>query len=118
MDNQKLIGERIKEARERARLTQEQLGSKVGFSAMGISHLEKGQRGVKIEHLDRIADALELDVSYFLTPVSGGTSASYPNTFYGRINGGSDMSDSHQVEINTKISEFDKYIESKFENKE
>ncbi len=113
MDNQKLIGSKIKEARERARLTQEQLGEKVGFSAMGISYFEKGMRSIKIEHLERISNELGVSLSYFLEPVTGSSS---PNVFYGRIN--DQISENSKREIAHKVGEFDKYIESIFEKEE
>ncbi len=110
MDNQKNIGKKIKEAREQVHMTQEQLGQKVGFSAMGISYMEQGLRGIKVEHLEKIADVLNLSLSYFLEPITG---SSYPSAFYGRIN--DVMSEDEKKEMSIKIGEFDKHIESKFE---
>lgn len=110
MDNQRIIGEKIKDARLRSRMTQEQLGEKIGISAMGISHFEQGLRSVKLEYLEKIADALGLSLSYF---VGQAPTTSFPNTFYGRINDG--ISEDSKKEIDMKISEFDRYIEKKFE---
>lgn len=55
-------GERIKEARKRAGLTQKQLADKLGISYVGISQWENNQRNPKLETLQRIADALGVDV--------------------------------------------------------
>lgn len=40
-------------------LTLQALADKVGASNQQISHLEKGRRGLTVEWIDRIADALE-----------------------------------------------------------
>lgn len=112
MDNQVLIGERIKKAREKAGLTQSQLGEMLGYSAMGISYLEKGLRKIKIEHLEKIAEKLKVNISYFLEPVSP---APYPNTTYGRID--SDLTDDQKREVKNKILEFDKHVEGLLKNK-
>lgn len=55
-------GERIKEARKRAGLTQKELADKLGISYVGISQWENNQRNPKLETLQRIADALGVDV--------------------------------------------------------
>ncbi len=39
-----LVGQRIRELRERAQLTQSQLGACIGFSDAHISMMEKGRR--------------------------------------------------------------------------
>ncbi len=48
------IGERIKAARERARLTQEQLAEKIEVSPQYISDLERGVVGISIPTLTRL----------------------------------------------------------------
>lgn len=53
------IGDRIKEARARAGLSQQELAEAVGFeSGTAISLIEKGLRKVSIPHLDKVALAL------------------------------------------------------------
>lgn len=55
------IGARIREARDRAGLSQQELAESVGFeSGTAISLIEKGLRKVSIPHLDKIAAALHL----------------------------------------------------------
>lgn len=55
------IGSRIREARDRAGLSQQELAEAVGFeSGTAISLIEKGLRKVSIPHLDKIATALHL----------------------------------------------------------
>lgn len=54
------VGERIKEARKLARLTQQELADKVGISYQQLSQYERGVRNPKNETIKRIADALEV----------------------------------------------------------
>lgn len=69
-ENEKLIGKRIRVARKEAGFSQEQLGSKVGYSAMGISHIENGDRKIKLEDLQEIANELGLSIAYLLEPIA------------------------------------------------
>lgn len=87
-ENQIHIGRRIREAREEADLSQKQLGTKVGYSAMGISHLENGNRRIKLDDLQRIADALNVNIAYLLEPIAKPV---YPSTFWRR--GDEDVTD-------------------------
>lgn len=59
------IGEKIREARG-DRMTQEELGTRVGFSKAHISRLELGRRPIALDDLKRIAAALNKPLSYFL----------------------------------------------------
>lgn len=69
MDNA-LIGERIRQARLKAELTQEDLGNKTGFSQKTISLLERGGIGaVTIETLEAIARATRHPLSFFVTDI-------------------------------------------------
>jgi transcriptional regulator with XRE-family HTH domain len=59
--NQKIqseIGMRIRAARERAGLTQEQVASRLGTAANVLSRIETGQRGLSIPQLVDLAAAL------------------------------------------------------------
>ena len=71
MTFQTTIGEKIRKAREEAHLTQEELGKKIGVTAMGISYMEKGQRKIKIDDIVKIAEQLDVEKSYLLEPVTG-----------------------------------------------
>lgn len=56
------IGERIKEARELRRLTQEQLGNALGMNKSTIQRYETGQISkIKIPVLESIAKALNVN---------------------------------------------------------
>ena len=60
------IGEKIKNARINAHLTQKQLGEKLGVSYVVVSQYENGKRNPKFTTLQKIADALEIDVGTLL----------------------------------------------------
>lgn len=88
MNDLKTIGRRIRSAREEAGLSQEQLGERIGYSAMGVSHLENGDRKIKLEDLQKISEKLEVDINYLLEPIAKPT---FPPTLYRR--GDEDISD-------------------------
>lgn len=63
----KLIGEKIKSARESANMSQKDLAEKVGFeSATALSLIETGDRKISIEVLQKIAEIFHLNLNYFL----------------------------------------------------
>jgi len=69
MDIYKAIGQRIREARQAAGMSQEELGKAIGdYTATAISYFEHGLRKVKIEDIQKLAEVLGKDVSYFLSP--------------------------------------------------
>ena len=57
--NQKAVGRRIKTARERKKLTQEQLAEMVNLSPMHVSVIERGVKLPKLETLINIAAHLQ-----------------------------------------------------------
>lgn len=66
MDLYKLIGSRIRQAREALGYSQEELGQLLGYSATAIYYFENGIRKVKIEDLKKIAEILGRAIEYFL----------------------------------------------------
>ena len=54
------IGEKIKIIRKKNRLTQKELGDKLGVSYQMIAQYENGKRNPKIETVQKIADALDM----------------------------------------------------------
>lgn len=60
-------GEKIKQARKEAGLTQKELGDKLGITYQQIGQYENGKRKPKLETLQRIADALEIEMLSLLT---------------------------------------------------
>ncbi|OAB34766.1 hypothetical protein PMSM_10950 [Paenibacillus macquariensis subsp. macquariensis] len=53
------VGERIRGIRKSKGYTQEQLGEKVGLPQSYIGGIERGDRNISLETLERILDALE-----------------------------------------------------------
>ncbi len=61
------LGERLRQARSAAALTQKDLGIRVGAAASWISDLEKGkQKGLAAETVYRLAQALDCSSDYLL----------------------------------------------------
>ncbi len=59
-------GQRIKEARKKAGMTQSELAQKLGISYVGVSQWENDLRNPKYETLQRIAAALGVDVNWLM----------------------------------------------------
>ena len=63
----KVIGEKIRQARIKASITQKQLGKYLGFSQNAVVGWEKGTRSCKPEILFKIARILKKDFNYFFS---------------------------------------------------
>lgn len=61
-----LIGNRMKSLREQNKLTQADLGKKIGVSAATINRYEKGQCEPDYTTLEKIADFFEVTTDYLL----------------------------------------------------
>ena len=59
-------GERIKEARKQAGLTQQELADKLEISSVAVSRWERGERNPKLETLKKIAAAIDAPVGELL----------------------------------------------------
>lgn len=57
--------EKIKKARKEAGLTQAKLAEKLNTTQQNLAQYESGKRKPKLETLDKIAEALSVDVWYF-----------------------------------------------------
>lgn len=78
----KVIGERVRKAREEKGWSQERLAEAVGFKTQGsISMLEKGERNVTGDLLLAISNALRVDPAWLLT--GRGTSEGAISVEYG-----------------------------------
>lgn len=60
------IGQRIKEARKDTGLTQRELAERSGTATGTIQQYELGKRQPRIEQLQRIASALDVDVNWLM----------------------------------------------------
>jgi transcriptional regulator with XRE-family HTH domain len=65
--NKKLLGKRIKQARENRKLTQEKLAEIIGVSTVYVSHLEIGSKLPSLETLVKISNSLDISVDYLLS---------------------------------------------------
>lgn len=63
--NLKDFGQRIRDARERLGITQEELAARLKKSQNAISDYENGRRAIRITELPDLANALETPVAYF-----------------------------------------------------
>ena len=61
--NEKTIGDRIKEERESAGLTQLELANKIGITPQAVSQYERGIKNPKITTIYRFADAIGVSPS-------------------------------------------------------
>ena len=77
MDNKKTkeIGLKIKNARSEAHVTQAELALRLGVEPQLISQYERGVKRPKIETLEKIANALGVNIAYFYTMEKQETSA-------------------------------------------
>ncbi len=57
---------RLRESRERRRMSQTELANASGFQPSAVSHFETGKRAPSFENLRRLADALEVTTDYLL----------------------------------------------------
>lgn len=65
MDIGKQIGDRIRSARERRGMTQDELGQRIGKTKTAISGYENGKRAIHLTELPELAKALEVPIAYF-----------------------------------------------------
>lgn len=65
-DIKKKLGSRIKDLRVEQGFSQEELANKCHLHRTYISDIERGERNVSIENVERIARALEIDPSELL----------------------------------------------------
>lgn len=64
------IGEKLRNARKLAKLTQEQLAQKSGVAAVTIRQYESGKHQPRLEQLSALSHALEISLLYFVNDSS------------------------------------------------
>ncbi|MCL5959469.1 MAG: helix-turn-helix transcriptional regulator [Chloroflexi bacterium] len=62
------LGRRIAEARRKAGLTQEDLGTAVGLDRTAVTRIEQGRRGLDTLQMTAIADVLGREPAFFFEP--------------------------------------------------
>lgn len=70
-----VVGSNIKEARMRKRVTQTELGNKLGLTRSSIANVEAGRQRVQLHGIVQIATALQVDLGN-LVPTSESDSIS------------------------------------------
>ena len=60
------IGGRVKQSREEAAMTQEQLAEGIGVSVQYISDMERGKVGASVATIIKICDTLKVSADYIL----------------------------------------------------
>jgi transcriptional regulator with XRE-family HTH domain len=61
-----ILGQRIRQARERKGLSQVELAKALGIGQRGISELENGNRKLAVSELPVLSEVLEVPIYYFL----------------------------------------------------
>ena len=79
------IGQSIQEARKKAKLTQKELAEKVGIATITVQQYERGVRTPKIETLQKIAQALNIDVGVLYGVEVNKGNPQYLSRLYGKI---------------------------------
>jgi transcriptional regulator with XRE-family HTH domain len=57
------VGANLREIRKNKKLSQEDLAEKSGFHYVYIGGVERGERNINLRNLERIANALEIELS-------------------------------------------------------
>lgn len=97
------IGERIKTARSNAGLTQRALAEKSGMATGTVQQYELGKRQPRIEQLQKIADALDVDINYL---VHGKTLQQFEQESIDRIkNALQQVQNEHRTRMNTAFDQ-------------
>ena len=65
-DLRKLVGQRVRRTRELAGLSQEELAARARLDRTAIGKIERGERGVTIATLQKIAKSLKSSISELL----------------------------------------------------
>lgn len=63
--NHKIIGQKIKEARETIGFTQQELGEKIDKTGAAIGYIERGERGLNVNDLIAFSKALNVPLKFF-----------------------------------------------------
>jgi len=66
MPDPDIFSERLKNAREMRKMTQNELGTKATLPSTSIAHFESGSRKPSFDNLRKLAEALEVTTDYLL----------------------------------------------------
>ena len=65
MDIKEIFGQKVKLMRKAKELSQEDLAEKAGLNRPYISAIEKGKRNISLEVIEKLAEALEIEIKEF-----------------------------------------------------
>ncbi|MCF1749596.1 helix-turn-helix domain-containing protein [Mariniradius sediminis] len=65
MDIKEKFGQRVKTLRKEKGMSQEELAEKSGLNRPYISAIEQGKRNVSLEVMEKLAEALQMDIKKF-----------------------------------------------------
>jgi transcriptional regulator with XRE-family HTH domain len=65
MDIKEKFGQRVKTLRKEKGMSQEELAEKSGLNRPYISAIEQGKRNVSLEVMDKLAEAIGIDIKGF-----------------------------------------------------
>ncbi len=65
------VGQRIRELRKTRRVRQKTLAQMVGLSPGALTNFEKGRRRISLDWLQKISEALDTPMAYFLDDQQG-----------------------------------------------
>ena len=83
----KIIGDRVRNHRNRAGLSREDLAGKAGLHATYIGTIERGEKNPSIESIEKIVTALNISFeALFENIVVGENENSIPNACYDMVN--------------------------------
>lgn len=105
------IGERIKSARRNSGLTQKGLAAQVGVPYQTIQYWENGRRNPKIDNLQKVADALDVDVNWLLRGSMAQQQAEFARHVLRKKSGAAKLSEMNQV-FNTASNEGEETADS------
>ena len=60
------VGQRVRELRKKRRVQQKKLAQMVGVSPGALTNFEKGRRRISLDWLQKISEALDTPMAYFL----------------------------------------------------
>lgn len=65
-----IVGERVRYLRKNRGLTQEQLGEKIGLPQSYIGGIERGEKNISLDTLERIVNALNINYEDLFKPMN------------------------------------------------
>lgn len=104
----KILGQRMKNRRVELNLSQEKLAEKAGVHPTYIGQLERGEKNVSVENVEKISQALDVSLSTLFEHLGGKNNASndIPIKCYEFI---ASKSSEEQQKLYNLLLEIDKY---------